>query len=90
MNIGSTYALNGKIETEAMSVVMAQIAPKSAHTMEDVEFNTNQILSYMDKAAAGFPGYDLFMCPECGFQACPESRPARIRKLRKTIRNLQK
>ena len=67
MNIGSTYALNGKIETEAMSVVMAQIAPKSAHTMEDVEFNTNQILSYMDKAAAGFPGYDLFMCPECGF-----------------------
>ena len=28
MNIGSTYALNGKIETEAMSVVMAQIAPK--------------------------------------------------------------
>ena len=52
MNIGSTYALNGKIETEAMSVVMAQIAPKSAHTMEDVEFNTNQILSYMDKSAA--------------------------------------
>lgn len=68
MNMGATYALNGKIETEAMSVVLAQIAPKSAHTMEDVRFNTNQILEYMDRAAVGFPGFDLIMFPECCFQ----------------------
>lgn len=68
MNIGSTYALNGKFETETLSVCMAQISPKSAHTWEDVVQNTNQILEYMDRASAGFPGFDLFMVPECCFQ----------------------
>lgn len=68
MNIGSIFSLDGKIETEAMSVVMAQIHPKSAYNMDDVAENVQQVLEWMDKAAAGFPGFDLFMCPECCFQ----------------------
>ena len=36
MNIGSTHATGGKIETEALSVVAVQITPVSAQTMNDV------------------------------------------------------
>ncbi|MDR1604462.1 MAG: hypothetical protein LBS10_06690 [Gracilibacteraceae bacterium] len=68
MNIGSIFSLNGKIETETLSVVMAQIFPGSAANMQQVKENTDQVLEWMDKAAAGFPGFDLFLCPECCFQ----------------------
>ena len=36
MNIGSTHAITGKFETEALSVVCLQTAPISAQTMDTV------------------------------------------------------
>lgn len=66
MNIGSTHAMSGKFECEALSVVCCQVAPRSAATWEDVDWNVDQILDYMDKASGGFPGFDLFISPECG------------------------
>lgn len=68
MNIGSTHAINGKFECEAMSVVCCQVAPISSQTMDDVNKNVDQLISYMDKASLGFPGLDLFITPECGLQ----------------------
>jgi len=60
MNIGSTHAIGGKIETETLSVVGAQVAPISAQTIDDVNKNVDQLIDYMNKAACGFPGFDLF------------------------------
>ena len=37
MNIGSTHAITGKFETEALSVVCLQTAPISAQNMDDVQ-----------------------------------------------------
>lgn len=68
MNIGSTHAINGKFECEAMSVVCVQYPPISAQTMEDVNRNVDTILEYMDRAAGGYPGLDLFISMECGLQ----------------------
>ncbi|MDR2163180.1 MAG: hypothetical protein LBO70_04470 [Clostridiales Family XIII bacterium] len=68
MNIGNFYALHGKIETEALSVVVSQFAPKSAATWDEIEENVDQIIARMDQASAGFPGFDLFVSPECAFQ----------------------
>jgi predicted amidohydrolase len=68
MNIGSTHAMSGKFEVEALSVVVCQIQPFSARTMEDVNRNVDQLLDFMDKASSGFPGYDLIVTPECALQ----------------------
>ena len=68
MNIGSTHALKGKFECESMSVVCCQFAPISCQTMEEVDKNVDTILDYMDKAAAGYPGLDLFVSAECALQ----------------------
>lgn len=68
MNIGSTHAIGGKIETEALSVVTTQFAPIDAQNMEEVNKNVDTLIDYMDKAACGFPGVDLFVSQECGLQ----------------------
>lgn len=68
MNIGSTHAISGKFEVEALSVVCVQVAPISAQTMDDVNKNVDQLIEWMDKASAGFPGFDMFISPECGLQ----------------------
>lgn len=68
MAIGSTHALKGKFECEAMSVVVSQLAPISCCCMEEVDQNVEQILEFMDRAAYGFPGFDLFVAPECALQ----------------------
>lgn len=68
MNIGNAHAIGGKIETEALSVVAAQISPLCALTMAEVDRNIDQIIDYMDKASSGFPGFDLFVSPECALQ----------------------
>ena len=68
MNIGSTHAITGKFETEALSVVCLQTAPISAQTMDDVQKNTDTICDFMDKAVGGFPGVDLIVTIECGLQ----------------------
>lgn len=65
MNIGSTHAMSGKFEVEALSVVAVQLPPISAQTMADVNSNIDQLINWMDRASAGFPGVDLFVSPEC-------------------------
>lgn len=45
MNIGSTHAMSGKFEVQALSVVAIQVAPISAQTMEDVNKNIDQLIS---------------------------------------------
>lgn len=68
MNIGNTHAINGKIETESLSVVAVQFAPISAQSMDDVNKNVDTVIEYMDRAACGFPGIDLFVSFECALQ----------------------
>ena len=48
--------------------ILVQFAPKSAATMEDVNYNTDLILQWMDRAVTGYPGIDLVVFPECCFQ----------------------
>lgn len=68
MNIGSTHAIGGKIETAVLSVVAVQVAPICAENMDDVNKNIDQLIDYMDKASDGFPGYDLFVSHEVALQ----------------------
>ncbi len=68
MNIGSTHAIGGKIEVETLSAVSVQFQPINSQNMEDVGKNVDQILEFMDRAVAGFPGLDLFVSPECALQ----------------------
>ena len=75
MNIGSTHALKGKFECEAMSVVCCQYAPISCNNYDQVSKNVDTILEYMDRAALGFPGYDLFISAECALQGAGPDWP---------------
>lgn len=68
MNIGNTYSIHGKIETEVLSVVVAQFHPEDAGTLEEVDQNIDQIIEFMDRAVAGFPGVDLIVTPEAAVQ----------------------
>jgi amidase/formamidase len=68
MNIGSTHAISGKFEAEALSVVSIQFEPISAQTMADVQVNVDNVCDLMDKAVGGFPGVDLIVTVECGLQ----------------------
>ncbi|MEA4971316.1 MAG: nitrilase-related carbon-nitrogen hydrolase [Candidatus Pelethousia sp.] len=68
MNIGNLFALNGKIETEALSVVGIQYAPIGAQTMEEVEENATTLLAYIDQAVSAFPGVDIVVFPEACIQ----------------------
>ncbi len=61
-----------EIGNGVLSAVLVQFAPKSAKTMEDVDYNTDRILEFMDRAVTGFPGIDMIVFPECCFQGmCP-------------------
>ncbi|MCI8492615.1 nitrilase-related carbon-nitrogen hydrolase [Anaerotruncus colihominis] len=68
MNIGNLFALNGKIETEALSVVGVQFAPIGAQTVGELKENVDTVLNYLDLAVSGFPGVDLVVFPEACFQ----------------------
>lgn len=64
MNIGNTYAIHGKVESEVLSVALAQFHPDDAGTIDEVEKNIDRIIEYMERAVAGFPGIDLIVTPE--------------------------
>lgn len=65
MNTGTCYSLSGKIETEALSVVLLQMsAPVEAQTMEDVDKNIDKVFAMIDRATIGMPGFDLILTPE--------------------------
>lgn len=72
MNRGNVFGINGKIETECLTVVGAQYAPIGAMSMEEVDRNTDVLLSFMDRASGGFPGFDLFVAPEACIQGFPQ------------------
>jgi len=78
MNIGNCCAMHGKIITEALSVVVAQFHHYYTRSMEDIDKNIDQILAYMEQAAAGFPGLDLFVTPESSVQGESEDWPNRL------------
>jgi amidase/formamidase len=64
MNIGNLFSLNGKIETETLSVVGVQYAPIGAQTKEELARNVTALLGYMEQVVSGFPGVDLIVFPE--------------------------
>lgn len=68
MNIGNLFALNGKITTEALSVVCVQYAPTGAQTVEELNENTATMLNYLDMSVSAFPGCDIVVFPEACFQ----------------------
>ncbi len=68
MNIGNLFSLNGKIETEALSVVGLQHAPAGAQTRDEVRENLEVLLSLLSDAVNGFPGVDLVVAPEACIQ----------------------
>lgn len=68
MNIGSLFAINGKIETEALSVAGVQYAPIGAQSVQELEENTQTLLGYLDQAVSAFPGVDLVVFPEACIQ----------------------
>ena len=72
MNRGNVFGINGKIETECLAVVGAQYAPIGAMNMEEVDRNTDVLLSFMDRASGSFPGLDLFVAPEACIQGFPQ------------------
>lgn len=68
MNIGSTHAISGKFEVQALSTVVLQLAPIAARNMDEVQKNIDVILEWMDKASNAFPGFDLIVAPEFSTQ----------------------
>lgn len=68
MNIGNLFALNGTIETQALSVVGLQYGPTGAQTIEEVNENLETLLGFLDAAVSGFPGVDLVVAPEACIQ----------------------
>lgn len=68
MLTGSTHAISGRFEVEALSVVVLQYDPITVRNMQDVNENISNICEWMEKAASGFPGFDLFVSPEFGLQ----------------------
>lgn len=57
MNRGNVFGINGKIETECLTVVGAQYAPIGAMGMEEVDRNTDVLLSFMyGSGIRRFPG----------------------------------
>ena len=68
MQVGGFFGISGKAETEILTTVVAQIANRSVYEREDIEFNVDLMIEYMEKASASFPGYDLIVFPEDTFQ----------------------
>lgn len=68
MYVGSTHAINGKISSEVLSAVLYQFQPFDCKTRDDINKNINKLTEAMEVAAAGYPGYDLFISPEFALQ----------------------
>lgn len=65
MNIGTCFPLQGKIETEALSVVLLQMSPKKgAENLDDVDENIDKVIGLIRKSVVAMPGLDLIVTPE--------------------------
>jgi amidase/formamidase len=98
MNIGNCFPLNGKIETEALSVVLLQMSPAlSASSPEDVDKNIDKVFEYIDRASNGLPGFDLVATPEIALNGYSEQfynsavkrDSMQVRRLQDKCRDLQ-
>ena len=56
------------IQTEVLSVAVAQYGFTDAGSYDEVEENVNYIEHMVEKVVAGFPGVDLIVTPECSVQ----------------------
>lgn len=54
MIIGSSHGVGGKVETEVLSVVCAQMEPIHADCMEEVNQNIDTVIQFMETARADF------------------------------------
>ncbi len=63
MTLGSAHGVSS-----ALSVVVVQMLPISAATMDEVAQNVETLCAWMDRAKAGFPGADLIVFPEGSLQ----------------------
>jgi len=68
MNIGGTHAISNKFEVQSLSAVVVQYPLYNCTTRKEIQNNLDSILTWMDNAATGFPGYDLIVTPENGIQ----------------------
>ena len=48
--------------------IICQVATRSATCMEDVDYNADRMVQWMERAVTGYPGIDLVVFPECCFQ----------------------
>ena len=81
-----------------LQLAVAQMPVKSATCMEDVDYNTDVIIEYIERAVTGFAGVDMVVFPECCFQGMSnpnkwvdvaismDSEP--IRRVRETCKDL--
>ena len=66
-----TIPANTSPNPAPLRAILCQIATRPARTMADVDYNTDLILEWMERAASGYPGLDLVVFPECSFQGGP-------------------
>jgi len=64
--------------SSALHSVLIQCSSKSAATMDDVNYNTDRILQWMERAVTGYPGIDLVVFPECCFQGMHVTEYAKV------------
>jgi amidase/formamidase len=65
MNVGTSFALNGTVETEVLSAVLLQMSPAVLDSgPEATDRNIDKIFEYLDRATFSFPGFDLALTPE--------------------------
>lgn len=60
--------MSNDVGNGVLTAAVIQMEIKSAVTIEDVNFNTDQIIKYMEMSVTGCPGVDIVMFPECCFQ----------------------
>ena len=59
----TSNVLNTVMGSGIFQPVLVQFGPKSANTMEDVDYNTDRIIEYMERACTGFPGRAWTLTP---------------------------
>ena len=72
MNRDSAKAPIEELRGKEKMCIRDRYTPIGAMGMEEVDRNTDVLLSFMDRASGGFPGFDLFVAPEACIQGFPQ------------------